>query len=66
MQSFGHDLRTARDHLSRYELHGDQTEIQQAWDIYYSVSHYHRMEKSEIDDTDLPKIGQATQVAQCH
>jgi len=38
VQSFGHDLRIARDHLRRYSVHGDQTEIQQAWDIYYSVS----------------------------
>jgi FKBP12-rapamycin complex-associated protein len=37
VQSFGHDLRIARDHLRRYTIHGDATEIQQAWDIYYSV-----------------------------
>jgi FKBP12-rapamycin complex-associated protein len=39
VQSFGHDLRIARDHLRRYSMHGDATEIQQAWDIYYSVRH---------------------------
>lgn len=38
MQSFGHDLRISRDHLRRYTVHGDATEIQQAWDIYYNVS----------------------------
>ena len=37
VQSFGHDLRTAHDHLRRYSLHGDSMEIQQAWDIYYAV-----------------------------
>ena len=38
VQSFGHDLKLAHDHLRRYRVHGDQAEIQQAWDIYYSVS----------------------------
>jgi FKBP12-rapamycin complex-associated protein len=38
VQSFGHDLNLAHDHLRRYRVHGDQAEIQQAWDIYYSVS----------------------------
>lgn len=37
VQSFGHDLRIAREHLGKYRHHGDHTEIQQAWDIYYSV-----------------------------
>lgn len=37
VQSFGHDLRIAREHLTKYSMHGDHTEIQQAWDIYYSV-----------------------------
>jgi FKBP12-rapamycin complex-associated protein len=36
-QSFGHDLRIARDHLQRFATNDDQMEIQQAWDIYYSV-----------------------------
>lgn len=38
VQSFGHDLKLAHDHLRRYRVHGDQAEIQQAWDIYYSAS----------------------------
>lgn len=38
VQSFGHDLRIAREHLTKFSMHGDHTEIQQAWDIYYSVS----------------------------
>jgi FKBP12-rapamycin complex-associated protein len=38
VQSFGHDLRLAREHLRRYTLNGDAGEIQQAWDVYYSVS----------------------------
>ena len=38
VQSFGHDLRIAREHLAKYTLHNDNTEIQQAWDIYYAVS----------------------------
>lgn len=37
VQSFGHELRMAREHLSRYSMHGDTSEIQQAWDIYYAV-----------------------------
>ena len=37
VQSFGHDLHIAHDHLRRYNVHGDQTEIQQAWEIYYSI-----------------------------
>ena len=37
VQSFGHDLALAHDHLRRYTVHGDAAEIQQAWDIYYSV-----------------------------
>ncbi|WWC91382.1 uncharacterized protein L201_006326 [Kwoniella dendrophila CBS 6074] len=37
VQSFAHDLRIARDHLRRYKVHGDLTEIQQAWDVYYSI-----------------------------
>jgi FKBP12-rapamycin complex-associated protein len=47
VQSFGHDLRIAREHLAKYTLHNDNTEIQQAWDIYYAVSHF------------PPRIGQA-------
>jgi FKBP12-rapamycin complex-associated protein len=39
VQSFGHDLRIAREHLAKYTLHNDNTEIQQAWDIYYAVSY---------------------------
>lgn len=37
IQSFGHDLRIAREHLKRYRITQDGTEIQQAWDVYYSV-----------------------------
>ena len=37
VQSFGHDLRIARDHLRRYTTHGNTNEIQQAWDIYYNI-----------------------------
>lgn len=37
VQSFGHELRSAREHLQRYQMHGDTNEIQQAWDIYYAV-----------------------------
>nr|ODN92931.1 atypical/PIKK/FRAP protein kinase [Cryptococcus depauperatus CBS 7855] len=37
IQSFGHDLRIAKEHLKRYRISQDGTEIQQAWDVYYSV-----------------------------
>ena len=37
VQSFGHELRAARDHLNKYESYGDTQEIQQAWDIYYQI-----------------------------
>ncbi|RXK37153.1 atypical/PIKK/FRAP protein kinase [Tremella mesenterica] len=37
VQSFGHDLHTAHDHLKKYSMHGDPTEIQQAWDVYYAI-----------------------------
>ncbi|KAL7421428.1 phosphatidylinositol kinase-related protein kinase tor1 [Cryptotrichosporon argae] len=37
VQSFGHELRMARDFCRRYKLHGDINELNQAWDIYYST-----------------------------
>ncbi|WVQ81658.1 hypothetical protein IAT38_003783 [Cryptococcus sp. DSM 104549] len=37
IQSFGHDLRIAKEHLKRYRLTQDGAEVQQAWDVYYSV-----------------------------
>jgi FKBP12-rapamycin complex-associated protein len=44
VQSFGHDLRIAREHLAKYTMHADNTEIQQAWDIYYAVGLYYLTE----------------------
>ncbi|WVQ75374.1 hypothetical protein IAR50_004994 [Cryptococcus sp. DSM 104548] len=37
IQSFGHDLRNAREHLKRYRMNSDSNEIQQAWELYYQV-----------------------------
>lgn len=37
VQSFGHELRMARDFCRRYKLHGDTNDLNQAWDIYYST-----------------------------
>lgn len=37
VQSFGHELRLARDHCRRYKVHQDLNELNQAWDIYYAV-----------------------------
>lgn len=34
VQSFGHELRMARDFCRRYKLHGDTSNLTQAWDIY--------------------------------
>ncbi|GMK56480.1 hypothetical protein CspeluHIS016_0303200 [Cutaneotrichosporon spelunceum] len=34
VQSFGHELRMARDFCKRYKLHGDLNDLNQAWDIY--------------------------------
>lgn len=37
VQSFGHELRMARDFCRRYKLHGETNDLNQAWDIYYST-----------------------------
>lgn len=37
VQSFGHELKMARDFCRRYRSTGDTNELNQAWDIYYST-----------------------------
>ncbi|KAJ9098776.1 hypothetical protein QFC19_006252 [Naganishia cerealis] len=36
-QTFGHDLQAAREHCRRYRQTNEVAELNQAWDIYYSV-----------------------------
>lgn len=36
-QVYGHELRKAREASHRYLRYGDPTELDRAWDIYYSV-----------------------------
>jgi FKBP12-rapamycin complex-associated protein len=61
VQSFGHDLRAARDHCRRYKVHGDVGELNQAWDIYYAVRSFLRGDGPNLTLQDLPTFGEATQ-----
>lgn len=37
IQTFGKDLRSARDACHRYRRYGDTSDLDKAWDIYYVV-----------------------------
>ncbi|KAJ7623177.1 phosphatidylinositol 3-kinase [Roridomyces roridus] len=55
-QVFGRDLREARDACRRYRTYGDTSELDKAWDIYYTV--FKKVEKQlpQLTTLDLQYV----------
>ncbi|KAF9047130.1 phosphatidylinositol 3-kinase [Hymenopellis radicata] len=56
IQTFGKDLRSARDACHRYRQYGDTSDLDKAWDIYYAV--FKKIEKQlpQLTSLDLQYV----------